>query len=230
MPYEDMTMEELTAIYDEVGQVLRNRRAMGSMAVEAENLSRRAAAAAGIKEGDPWEQPVYVGYPMGWRVTHADTTWWSTIPNNVFEPGVSGWREETPIGGAPPAFRRPSGAHDAYQAGERITWTNGSVYQATRNGVDWDPVNSPSDWELVIVTEPEPDPVEPDPDAPPYELPPDYEPEPEPEIVVPWAANVAYEVDDLVVSDGVTYRVIQAHTSQAGWTPAAVPALFERVG
>jgi hypothetical protein len=31
-----------------------------------------------------------------------------------------------------------------------------------------------------------------------------------------------------VLFDGVRYRCRQAHTSQAGWTPPATPALWER--
>ena len=38
----------------------------------------------------------------------------------------------------------------------------------------------------------------------------------------------AYQVGDLVSYGGVVYRVIQAHTSQAGWTPDQVPALYAR--
>lgn len=39
-------------------------------------------------------------------------------------------------------------------------------------------------------------------------------------------ASVAYEVDDLVTYSGVVYRCLQAHTSQAGWTPSAVASLW----
>lgn len=41
-----------------------------------------------------------------------------------------------------------------------------------------------------------------------------------------WATGVAYSVDDVVTYNGDYYIVIQAHTSQAGWTPTAVPALY----
>ena len=33
-------------------------------------------------------------------------------------------------------------------------------------------------------------------------------------------ASVAYKVGDLVTYSGVVYRCLQAHTSQAGWTPS----------
>lgn len=46
-----------------------------------------------------------------------------------------------------------------------------------------------------------------------------------------WAVGVAYKIGDVVlyVPNGLTYRCIQAHTSQAGWTPPAVPALWQVV-
>lgn len=44
-----------------------------------------------------------------------------------------------------------------------------------------------------------------------------------------WAVGVAYAVNDTVTYGGCTYKVIQAHTSQADWTPPAVPALFTQL-
>src|SRR6056297_208117 len=41
-----------------------------------------------------------------------------------------------------------------------------------------------------------------------------------------WAAGVTYAVDDEVTYEGATYVCIQGHTSQAGWEPPAVPALW----
>lgn len=46
------------------------------------------------------------------------------------------------------------------------------------------------------------------------------------ELFPAWAAGVAYAVDERVQYQGVLYRVVQAHTSQADWTPDAAPALF----
>lgn len=41
--------------------------------------------------------------------------------------------------------------------------------------------------------------------------------------------GVAYEVGKRIMFEGVLYKVIQAHTSQADWTPAAAPSLFAKV-
>jgi chitinase len=42
-----------------------------------------------------------------------------------------------------------------------------------------------------------------------------------------WAPNVAYHIGDLVTYQGKTYKCIQAHTSQTGWEPPNVPALWQ---
>lgn len=42
-----------------------------------------------------------------------------------------------------------------------------------------------------------------------------------------WQADKAYGLGDLVAYQGALYQVITAHTSQAGWEPPAVPALFK---
>ena len=41
--------------------------------------------------------------------------------------------------------------------------------------------------------------------------------------------GVAYEVGKRVLYNGVLYKVIQAHTSQEGWTPIDAPSLFAKV-
>ena len=44
-----------------------------------------------------------------------------------------------------------------------------------------------------------------------------------------WKVGVAYAKDERVQYDGKLYKVVQAHTSQADWTPPTVPALFTEV-
>lgn len=46
------------------------------------------------------------------------------------------------------------------------------------------------------------------------------------ELFPAWVVGKAYAVSDRVQHGGTLYKCIQAHTSQAGWTPDAVPALF----
>lgn len=42
-----------------------------------------------------------------------------------------------------------------------------------------------------------------------------------------WSYPVVYQIGDHVIYNGVEYVCIQAHTSQAGWTPPVVPALWQ---
>lgn len=45
----------------------------------------------------------------------------------------------------------------------------------------------------------------------------------------PFAGGLVLTVGQHVVDKGITYRVIQAHTSAAHWPPADVPAMFQKV-
>ena len=49
------------------------------------------------------------------------------------------------------------------------------------------------------------------------------------ELFPAWEAGKAYEANDRVLYNGHLYKVVQAHTSQADWTPDATPALFTEV-
>lgn len=44
-----------------------------------------------------------------------------------------------------------------------------------------------------------------------------------------WAADTAYSLDIRVRYGGKLYKCVQAHTSQQGWEPPAVPALWTEV-
>ena len=44
-----------------------------------------------------------------------------------------------------------------------------------------------------------------------------------------WAVGIAYEADQRIRYDKKLYRCVQAHTSQIGWEPPAVPALWTEV-
>lgn len=44
-----------------------------------------------------------------------------------------------------------------------------------------------------------------------------------------WKPDTAYEVDVRISYAGKLYRVVQAHTSQADWTPDITPALYTEV-
>ena len=44
-----------------------------------------------------------------------------------------------------------------------------------------------------------------------------------------WREGVDYVVDQRVNFEGILYRCLQAHTSQAVWTPTAAPSLWAKV-
>lgn len=46
----------------------------------------------------------------------------------------------------------------------------------------------------------------------------------------PWAYPVAYAVGNIRRYGDDLFRCVQAHTSQADWTPPAVPALWTKIG
>ena len=49
------------------------------------------------------------------------------------------------------------------------------------------------------------------------------------ELFAPWEAGVAYALDVRVRYDEKLYKCVQAHTSQEGWEPPVVPALWTEV-
>ena len=49
------------------------------------------------------------------------------------------------------------------------------------------------------------------------------------DLFVNWADETTYEVGDRVKYEDTLYKCVQAHTSQADWTPDLTPALWVRV-
>jgi streptogrisin C len=41
--------------------------------------------------------------------------------------------------------------------------------------------------------------------------------------------GTVYQVGDVVTDNGAGYRCLQAHQALPGWTPAAVPALWQQI-
>lgn len=95
----------------------------------------------------PWAQPTHAGdaYPVGQWVWHGGRCWRNLTPANTHAPGVSGWRENVVEW---PAFVPPSGAHDAYQIGEKITEA-GKRYICKVNATTFPPSALPASWTLV---------------------------------------------------------------------------------
>ena len=117
---------------------------------QMDKLVRDMLAASGVEPGNEWVQPIdaTTAYPKDWTVTHDGKTWVSLTPANVFEPGVSSWREVVPEGSAPSEWVQPSGTHDAYQTGDTVTF-EGAEYVSTIDGNVWSPTDYPQGWEKI---------------------------------------------------------------------------------
>ena len=122
---------------------------------QAAELNERYTRAIGREDGDEWIAPTgaHDSYANGAIVTHGGKTWESTTPNNVWEPGVSGWREKPSVDPdtgeeSVPEFVPPTGGHDAYKTGDRVTF-EGKVYESTIDGNVWSPADHPAGWKLI---------------------------------------------------------------------------------
>lgn len=96
-------------------------------------------------------------------------------------------------------WEQPQGAHDAYPMGARVLH-NGFVWSSNVAANVWEPGSVGAEALWTNLTPPPP--------------------------TSAWAVGVAYKINDEVTYQGSTYRCRQAHTSQAGWNPPAVPALW----
>ena len=115
---------------------------------ELEAVQAVTLEAEGINPGDEWRQPhgAHDAYPLSSTVRFNEKTWESLIPANVWQPGVSGWREVVESGA--PDWVQPTGAHDAYDIGARVTF-EAAVYESLINDNVWSPTAYPAGWQLI---------------------------------------------------------------------------------
>ena len=88
-----------------------------------------------------WVQPVattdgWTWYAKDQLVFHNGRIWRSTLDQNVWEPGVSGWHD-APVDEIP-MWVRPTGAHDVYNVGDQVTH-NGKTWESTTPNNVWEP-------------------------------------------------------------------------------------------
>lgn len=85
----------------------------------------------------PWVQPIGSedSYALGAIVEHQGTRWRSTIAGNVWEPGVSGWRDAD---AETPEWIQPTGAHDAYVMGAIVKF-GADLYASVLDANVWAP-------------------------------------------------------------------------------------------
>lgn len=215
MNLTELSNKELNDLRIDVQVEQERRRTLDNAPAQADDLARRYQVASGTQDGDSWTQPTgaHDAYPGLWTVTHNGKTWVNLIPANVWEPGVSGWREVTDDG-APAEWVQPSGAHDAYQEGERVTF-EGDVWESTIDGNVWSPTDRPEGWKKVEEPEPEPEEdTDPEEDTGPSEW------------VQPTGGHDAYNTGDRVMFEGAVWEsVIDGNT----WSPTDNPAGWTKI-
>jgi len=132
--------QTIQLVNDQVAEVLRTARASGAIDTPARDAE--------------WVQPTgaHDAYLKGDEVEHDDKLWVSTVDYNVWEPGVSGWREKAGTdedGNEVPAdWIQPTGTHDAYHTGDRVTF-EGEVWESVIDNNTWSPTDYPQGWEKV---------------------------------------------------------------------------------
>lgn len=109
----------------------------------------------------PWSQPYGATdcYQIGDKVTYQGKTWECTAANCVWAPGVYGWKEvgESGSGGSEepeppteefPEWVQPTGQHDAYRIGDKVTF-KGKHYESVIDYNTWSPEAYPAGWKEV---------------------------------------------------------------------------------
>ncbi|MDK8434289.1 hypothetical protein [Brevibacterium sp. H-BE7] len=150
MDIRDADTTELRQLRHMIDQELQRRDTLATAEAKATELNTAYLAAAGVEQGQDWRQPTSAvdAYPLDWTVTHGGKTWISLVAGNVWEPGVSAWREVVDDSGAPAEWVEPTGAHDAYNTGDQVTF-EGTVYESVIDANTWSPSAYPAGWKAV---------------------------------------------------------------------------------
>ena len=147
MDLTEYTDEQLNELEQALAEERDRRYIMANMPEQIEQLIASYQDANGLGTGEEWVQPTgaHDAYRNGAVVTHNGKTWESLTPANVWEPGVSGWREAVAEGAGPAEWVRPTGAHDSYKKGDRVRF-KGKNYESLRDGNVWSPAAYPAGW------------------------------------------------------------------------------------
>lgn len=151
MDITDATDTELRQLKTMIDTELSRRETLANAGRAMDDIARSVLAASGQVVGGVWVQPTDAtnAYPKDWTVEHDGKEWVSLTPANVWEPGISAWREIVAEDATPAEWIQPTGAHDAYQAGDHITF-EGTEYVSLIDANTWSPTAYPQGWEEVI--------------------------------------------------------------------------------
>ena len=133
-----LTYDDLQSLLGAVYAEVQRRATLAAAPAEAEAIAARYAEAIGREDGDQWVAPTgaHNAHSKGAIVTHDGKTWESLIPNTVWTPGVSGWRENVADGY--PAWVQPLGATDSYAKDAKVTH-KGRIWTSTAANNAWGP-------------------------------------------------------------------------------------------
>ena len=147
MDLTEYTDEQLNELEQALAEERDRRYIMAKMPEQIEQLIASYQDANGLGTGEEWVQPTgaHDAYRNGAVVTHNGKTWESLTPANVWEPGVSGWREAVAEGAGPAEWVQPTGAHDSYKKGDRVRF-KGKNYESLMDGNVWSPAAYPAGW------------------------------------------------------------------------------------
>lgn len=123
---------------------------------------------------------------------------------------------------AVPEWRNPGTDHSKmYHFGDVVRY-DGQIVHSTHMGLNhWEPGTLAFDgriWEILETEEPEETPDEPETEEVTEQTDPPA-----------WQPGIAVNPGQKYTHNGNTYEVIQPHTTQAGWEPPAVPALWKKL-
>ena len=154
MDFDDMTDQQIVDLVKQAEQALARRQSLAALDKQVGQLLTSARSSGVVKTPDPgaaWVQPTSTvdAYLQGDVVTHQGKTWASTVNFNTWEPGVSGWRLQDAADGTPAEWVRPSGTHDAYAKGDRVTF-EGEVWESVwDNPNTWSPTEFADAWQKI---------------------------------------------------------------------------------
>lgn len=149
----DEDIEELNGL---IYQEQMRRQKLASAPVEMDRIAKEYQEANGTlktSEG-AWEQPTSAvdSYAKGDVVTHDGKTWTNLINVNVWEPGVSGWREESKVSEdgettTYPEWKQPQ-AHEVYMSGDKVSF-QGDTWESVMDNNAWSPETHPQGWKKL---------------------------------------------------------------------------------
>lgn len=136
---EAMPVPETDPVVIEAKAALDRAVALAAAPTELEALQSVKLESEGVVVGSEWRQPTgaHDAYPLGFVVSFNGAQWENITPANVWQPGVSGWREITE-GNDWPDWVQPTGGHDAYPAGAQVTY-NGNHWISDVDANVWAP-------------------------------------------------------------------------------------------